>query len=57
MGREGGVAVVLEVFVGLVEGAVLLLAFRSDCLGEGRMSMRSVSPFFFLALASESRAA
>ena len=51
MGREGGVLVVPEVVVELVEGAVLVLAFRSDCLGEGRISMRSVSPFFFLALA------
>jgi hypothetical protein len=37
--------------VEFVEEAVLVLAFRSDCLGEGRISMRSVSPFFFLALA------
>lgn len=30
---------------------LLVLVLRSVCLGDGRMSMRSVRPFFFLALA------
>jgi hypothetical protein len=34
-----------------VTGGVLDLGLRSEDLGEGRMSMRSVRPFFFLALA------
>ena len=34
-----------------VTGGVLDFGFRSEDLGEGRMSMRSVSPFFFFALA------
>ncbi len=34
-----------------VTGGVLDFGFRSEDLGEGRMSMRSVRPFFFLALA------
>lgn len=54
MGSEGGTLVVEEFgteFVELVDVELLDLAFRSVCLGEGRMSIRSVSPFFFLALA------
>jgi hypothetical protein len=30
---------------------LLELVLRSVCLGDGKMSMRSVRPFFFLALA------
>jgi len=37
--------------------AAVLLFFLNDCVGKGRMSMRSVSPFFFLALALRSRVA
>jgi hypothetical protein len=29
----------------------VFFALRRDCFGAGRMSIRSVSPFFFLALA------
>jgi hypothetical protein len=51
-GREGGALVVLgAAFVVVVEEGALVFAFRSVCLGAGRISMRSVSPFFFLALA------
>lgn len=39
-------------------GVVLpLFDLRRDCFGNGRISMRSVRPFFFLALAWVSRAA
>lgn len=34
-----------------------LLLFLKVCVGKGRMSMCSVSPFFFLALALRSRVA
>ena len=51
-GREGRALVVLGVvLVVFVEEGALVLVFRSVCLGAGRISMRSVSPFFFLALA------
>ena len=34
-----------------VATGLLVLVLRRVCLGDGRMSMRSVRPFFFLALA------
>jgi hypothetical protein len=37
--------------------AAVLLFFLNVCVGKGSMSMRSVSPFFFLALALRSRVA